>query len=153
MTAMRPADDLAAQVLRRGRPLRIKARGVSMLPFLRDGDVTFVMPAAGTEIGVGDVICYEMPPAGLFLHRVIERTRDRFVTKGDALRFTEVVDPGHILGKVVAVQRRGHVKRLDTRIARWRNRAIAVVSPLVPSLVSLAVPVRRIARAARAWGS
>lgn len=153
MTGIRPADELAAQVLRQGRPLRIKARGVSMLPFLRDGDVALVMPAAETAIGVGDVICYETPPGGLVLHRVIEHARDRFVTKGDALRFTEVVDPGYVLGKVVAVQRRGRVKRLDTRIARWSNRAIAAVSPLIPFLVAVAVRVRRVARAAPAWVS
>jgi len=49
---MRRADELAVQVLRRGHPLRIKTRGGSMLPFLRDGDVALVVPSARTEIGV-----------------------------------------------------------------------------------------------------
>ena len=120
-----------------------------MLPFVRDCDVVFVTPAAGAEIVVGDVICYETPPGGLSLHRVIERQPDRFVAKGDALPFSEVVEPGQILGKVVAVHRRGIVMRFDTQLARWRNRAIAALSPLVPSLVSLAVRVRHVVPAAR----
>ena len=145
---MRPADELAVQVLRRGAPLRIKARGGSMLPFLLDGDVALVTPAAGAEIGVGDVICYETPPGRLFMHRVIERRRERFVAKGDALTFTDLIDPEQVLGKVVAVQRRGSVTRLDTRIGRWRNRAIAAVSTLIPFPMALAILVRRIVRAA-----
>lgn len=145
---MRLADELAVQVLRRGASLRIKARGGSMLPFLLDGDVALVMPAAGTEISVGDVICYETPPGRLFLHRVIGRKRERFVAKGDALAFTDLIDPGQVLGKVVAVQRRGSVKRLDTRIGGWRNRAIAAVSGLIPVPIALAIRVRRIVRAA-----
>jgi hypothetical protein len=145
---MRSGDDLAADLLRRGAPLRIKARGGSMLPFLRDGDVALVMPAAGTEIGVGDVICYETAAGRLFLHRVIEHSRERFVAKGDALAFTECIDPGQVLGRVVAVQRCGGVKRLDTRIGRWRNRAIAGVSALIPVPVALAIRVRRLVRAA-----
>ena len=82
---MRSGDDLAADLLRRGGPLRIKARGASMVPFLWDGDVVLVVPSTGTEVGVGDVICYETSPGRLFLHRVIERRRERFVAKGDAL--------------------------------------------------------------------
>lgn len=113
-----------------------------MFPFLRDGEIVLVRPATGAEIVVGDVICYETPPSGLALHRVIERREDRLVAKGDALASTEAVDPDHVLGKVVAVQRRGAVKRLDTRIARWQHRAIAAISPLVPSLVFFAVRLR-----------
>jgi len=145
---MRSGDDLAADLLRRGGPLRIKARGASMVPFLWDGDVVLVVPSTGTEVGVGDVICYETSPGRLFLHRVIERRRERFVAKGDALTSTDAIDRRQILGKAVAIERRGSVKRLDTRIAWWRNRAIAAVSTLIPFFLALAIPVRRVVRAA-----
>jgi len=145
---MRAVEALAAQVLRSGGPLWIKTRGGSMFPFLRDGDVALVVPAAGTEIGVGDVICYETPPGRLFVHRVVDSKRDRLVAKGDALASATVIDLPQLLGKVVAIERRGSVKRLDTRIARWRNRAIALLSSLIPVLVALALRVRRVVRAA-----
>jgi hypothetical protein len=145
---MRPVDELAVHLLRRGARLRIKARGGSMMPFLWDGDVALVTPTEGKEVGVGDVICYETPPGKLFLHRVIARDRDRFVAKGDALAFTEVIDRAQLLGKVVAVERHGKVRRFDTRTGRWRNRAIASLSPFFPRLLPLALRLRRVWRAA-----
>ena len=145
---MRPVGELAAYLLRRGERLRIKARGGSMTPFLWDGDVVLVTPTDGREIGVGDVICYETPPGRLFLHRVIECNRDRFVAKGDALAFRDVIDRAQLLGKVVTVERRGKVRRLDTVAARWQNRAIAAISPMLPRLLSLAARLGRLRRAA-----
>jgi len=144
---VRPVDELAADLLRRGTPLRIKARGGSMTPFVRDGDVALVTPAAG-HVGIGDVICYETPAGKLLLHRLIARDGDRLVAKGDALAFAEILDRTRLLGKVVAVERHGTVKRFDTRVAQWRNRVIAVLSPCVPPLLLLALGVRRLWRMA-----
>ena len=145
---MRPVDELAADLLRRGSPLRIKARGGSMTPFVRDGDVALVTPAAAGHVSIGDVICYETPAGTLLLHRLIARDRDRLVAKGDALAFAEILDRTRLLGKVVAVERHGTVKRFDTRGAQWRNRVIAVLSPCVPPLLLLALGVRRVWRTA-----
>ena len=147
VTARRSVDELAMQVLRRDGHLRITARGSSMMPFIRDGDVVRITTTESTEVGVGDVVCYEKPPGRLFLHRVIGRNGDGFVAKGDALAFTELVERAHVLGKVTTVERHGRGRRLDTRTARWRNRAIAVLSPLLPRLLSLALGLRRV------WGA
>ncbi len=84
----------------------------------------------------------------LFLHRVIRRDGLRVETKGDALSFTGVIDPRQVLGTAIAIERRGRIKRLDSRGARWRNRVIASLSHLVPPLVSVALRVRRALRAA-----
>jgi hypothetical protein len=145
---VRPFDELAADLLRRGSPLRIKARGGSMTPFVRDGDVALVAPIDGRKVGIGDVICYETPTGKLLLHRLIAGDRDRVVAKGDALTFVEVIDRTRLLGKVVAVERHGTVKRLDTRVAGWRNRVIALLSPFLPPLLLLALRVRRFWRTA-----
>ena len=118
-----------------------------MMPFIRDGDVVGVTTTESTEVGVGDVVCYEKPPGRLFLHRVIGLAGDGFVAKGDALAFTELVERAHVLGKVITVERRGRGRRLDTRTARWRNRAIALLSPWLPLLLALARGLRRV------WGA
>jgi ribosomal protein L35AE/L33A len=115
-----------------------------MLPFIWDGDLVLVSPADGSEILVGDVICYRTPPGRLVLHRVIRRDGERLVVKGDALDFTELVPPGQVLGKVMAIERRGRLWRL----ARWQNRAFVLLSPVLPRLLPLAIRVRRIFRAA-----
>jgi len=148
VTTVYPAEELAAQVLRRGQHLRIKARGGSMLPFIWDGDVVLVTPTAPTSIVIGDVVCYETAPGRLFLHRIIRRDGDRFVTKGDALSSAEVIEPTELLGKVVGIERRGGISRLDTRAGRWRNRAAVCVSHVVPRLLPLALRLRRGLRAA-----
>ncbi len=145
---VRPADELAAEVLRRGAPLWIKARGASMLPFVWDGDVVLVTPTSWTAIGVGDVVCYETPPGRLFLHRVIERTDGRFIAKGDALVSTDVIDRTQLLGKVSAIERHGRITRLDGRRARWRNRMIVSAGRLSPVFVAAAFGLRRAVRAA-----
>jgi hypothetical protein len=147
-TDVRPGDELAALVLRAGRSLRIKTRGGSMLPFLRDGDVAIVVPTPSDRVAVGDVICYESPPGRLFLHRVIRRDSTGFVTKGDALRFTECVDAAAVLGTVVAVERDGRRARWDSDGARRFNRTIVFVSDLLPLILAVALPMRRFLRAA-----
>jgi len=137
-------EELAGEFLKKGGRLRIKARGASMVPSLWDGDLVQVAPAGGRNILVGDVICYETSPGRLFLHRVIRRDGEGFVAKGDALAFSEVISPRQVLGKAVAVERHGRVRRLDSRPARWRNRLMVFVSPFLPGLLPLAIRVRRV---------
>lgn len=148
MSRMGLGEELASELLRSGGWLRMKARGGSMVPFIWDGDLLLVSPAESSAIRVGDVICYQTLPGQLFLHRVIMRDGERLVTKGDALACTELIGPGHVLGKVVAIERRGRSRRLDTGIARWRNRMIVFLSPCLPKLLPLAIWLRRIWRAA-----
>jgi Peptidase S24-like len=140
--------DVAGQLLRQGGCLKIKARGGSMIPFVLDGDVAVVRPSVADAIRVGDVICYQTAPGRLFLHRVIGRDGDAFIAKGDALPFTEIVRSAHLLGRVVALERRGRLLPLDTWTARWRSRAIAACSPFLPRLLPLALGLRRAWRGA-----
>ena len=114
-----------------------------MVPFLLDGDVVHVRPAAPEEIAAGDVICYEASPGKLILHRMIRRHGENVIAKGDALPFTDVVDSRRLLGKAVARERRGRTMRLDTPMVRWSNHLIARLSPAVSSLTPLALLVRR----------
>jgi len=143
-TAGLAVNELAVEMLRRGGRLRIKARGTSMMPFIRDGDIVVVATAETTDIAVGDVICYDASPRSIVLHRVIARAGDRFVAKGDALGSRELVPFPQLLGKAIGLERQGTVRRLDTRVARWRNRTIAAVSPLLPALLFLALRLRRV---------
>jgi len=140
-------DALAAQSLRRGNPLRLRARGGSMLPFFLDGDDVVVRPVAAAEVGIGDVICYEPPSGGLCLHRVIGRDERGFVTRGDALAYAEIVPAHALLGLVSARERGGRRVALDTPRARRCGRVIVAVAPVLARLLP---PARRLRRAARA---
>jgi hypothetical protein len=142
-------DDLAAQSLRRGNTLRVRARGSSMLPFFLDGDVLVVRAAAVAEVGIGDVICYEPPAGGLCLHRVIARRERGFVTRGDALTYVEMVPDSAVLGVVVARERAGRRAVLDTPRARRQGRLVARLAPVIARLLPLARGLRRALRAVR----
>jgi signal peptidase I len=133
--------------LRRGSRLRLRARGGSMLPFLRDGDLLVVRPAAAAEVGVGDVICYVPPSGGLCLHRVIAREDRGFVTRGDALAYVEIVPAAAVLGLVIGRERRGRRVALDTPAARRRARLVVAVAPVLARLLPLAGALRRAGRA------
>lgn len=119
-----------------------------MIPFLLDGDLVQVVPTEGRDIRVGDVICYETSPERLFLHRVIGRDGERFVAKGDALAFSEIVAPRQVLGKAVVIERHGRTRRLDSKPAQWANRTMVFASPFIPGLLPLALSVRRTWKAA-----
>jgi hypothetical protein len=140
-------DGLAAQSLRRGNTLRLRARGSSMLPFVLDGDVLVVRAASAAEVEIGDVICYEPPAGGLCLHRVIARRGRGFVTRGDALTYVEMVPDTTVLGLVVARERAGRRAALDTTRARRRGRLIAHLAPALARLLPLARGLRRALRA------
>jgi signal peptidase I len=129
--------------LRRGNTLRLRARGGSMLPFLLDGDIVEVRPAVAAEVRVGDVICYEPPPGGLCLHRVIGREERGFVTRGDALAYVDTVPDVALLGVVIARERHGRRAALDTSRARRRGRLIAAVAPVLARLLPLVRGLRR----------
>jgi hypothetical protein len=118
-----------------------------MLPFLRDGDLLEVQPAATAGLGIGDVICYEPPSGGLCLHRVIAREKRGFVTRGDALAHVETVPDAAVLGVVTALERSGRRRSLQTPAARRRARLIARTAPVVARLLPLARLLRRAARA------
>jgi len=120
-----------------------------MLPFLRHGDVLHVRPLPAAAVRVGDVICYAPSPGRLHLHRVVARDERGFVTRGDALSYVEDVPASAVLGRVIARERGGRLRRLDTPAARRAGRAIVVAAPLVAPVIPLARALRRAWRTVR----
>jgi hypothetical protein len=93
-----------------------------MRPRLHDGDVVRIDPVDPARIAVGDVICYESEPGRLAVHRVVDRTGGHVLTKGDALAWIECVPVERILGRVTAVEPRGRLGRIVTRIVGFVRR-------------------------------
>ena len=120
-----------------------------MLPFLRHGDVLHVRPLPTAAVCVGDVICYAPSPGRLHLHRVVARDERGFVTRGDALPYVEDVPASAVLGRVIARERGGRLRRLDTPAARRAGRAIAAAAPLVARVLPVARAVYRTWRTVR----
>jgi len=75
---------LMQEVLSKGASFRFQARGWSMTPFIRDGDVVTVAPSAKIRPSFGRVVAFIHPDTGrLVIHRVIDRHGSAFLIQGD----------------------------------------------------------------------
>ena len=77
--------DLSQRLLSMGLGFRFQARGTSMEPAIRDGDLLQVMPVVAEELGRGDIVLFA-DGANFRAHRlvVVDRVRGIFVTRGDS---------------------------------------------------------------------
>jgi signal peptidase I len=121
-------EDLSSEVLDSGKRLRFRAKGGSMHPFVRNGDLLLVEPVDGSAVKLGEVAFYRTENGGIAAHRVVGRHRsdgrEFLATKGDAVRGTSHAVPcSEVLGRVVAIERQGAEVRLDG----GRARAVALV--------------------------
>ena len=134
---------LLRAVLERGVPFRFRAKGFSMSPFIRDGDVITIHPLAGRIPGAGEVVAFLHPKTGkVAVHRIIRRSGDDFYLKGDnAPDMDGLVPRENVLGFVKHIERRG--KRVHLGLGPER-RLIARASGWKP-FVGLVAAVRKLA--------
>ena len=94
-------------VLGKGVPFRFRARGASMRPFIRDGDVITVTPLSGNLPRYGDVAAFIRPGTRqLVIHRVVGKSNGSFLIKGDnSFRDDGFIPLANILGRVTKVER------------------------------------------------
>jgi signal peptidase I len=104
--------ELAVALLQAGKALRFHARGTSMNPLVRDGDVLLVWPVDARSVRVGDIILGSSAPGQVVVHRVVRRlsasTGHSFVLQGDqAAQPDGLVAEALVYGKLVAIERDG----------------------------------------------
>jgi hypothetical protein len=111
--------ETVTSLLRDGQSVRFRAHGWSMFPAIRDGELITVAPLGGAPVGTGDIVLFRHR-RGVTAHRVIGLRLSRgrvagIIARGDAAHSPdEPIAPDHLLGRVVAVERRG---RQDSRRA------------------------------------
>ena len=104
--------DLVLDAVRISGKVKLKVAGASMVPALWPGDLVSVRHCAPSELGPGSVIVFRQNQR-LIIHRLIHRTGDSIVTRGDARpRFDENVRAGDVLGFVETVVRNGRSVKL-----------------------------------------
>ena len=117
-------ESLIDEVLSKGDTLRFRARGVSMQPFIRDGDILEIQPNGGELFRTTDIVLCKSPKGKLVAHRIVGikpgEGHDKLIIQGDALGQPDGnIDPGDVLGKVVAVIHDGGYRRVDTPLMRF----------------------------------
>jgi hypothetical protein len=121
--------ELAAEALRSGGAVRLRAWGLSMLPSLWPGDVLTIEGSSHFVPVPGDIVLI-LRNQRPFVHRV-EEIRDcsgrrQWITRGDAMPQSDpLAEDSEMLGKVVFIQRNRRViipsQRLSTtaRLLAW----------------------------------
>ena len=100
---------LLRAVLDKGAPVRFRAKGFSMSPFIKNEDLVTLSPLQNASPGMGDVIAFVLQGTDkLCVHRVVGKKGDFYVTKGDnTSEADESVPREKILGFVTRVERDG----------------------------------------------
>ncbi len=106
---------LSRELLGEGCEIRIQARGASMSPAIRDGEIVYLKPATAAELRKGDIVLTNA--CGSFkLHRLLvaDAASDVFITRGDCGQENDpAVGTQEILGVAVAKE-----VRVGRRIVR-----------------------------------
>jgi signal peptidase I len=105
---------LIAAVLDKGVPFRFTAKGHSMSPFIKDGDIITLHPINEDKLKMGEVVAvFHEPYEKLMVHRLIEKQGWFCILKGDNNPGPdETVSMEKLLGVVKKVERNGEKIRL-----------------------------------------
>jgi signal peptidase len=136
--------ELIRAVLDKGVPFRFKAKGISMHPFIRNGDVITVYPLSGTSPRYGDVVAFIRPNTStLIVHRVVGKGDDSFLIRGDNTGYFDGLIPTtNILGYVTKVERNDREAYLGLGLERFLIAFLTRRGLLLPLLS----PIRRLIR-------
>src|SRR3989454_7882575 len=135
-------NEITGELLRCGNRVRFRAVGASMQPTIEDGELITVAPVEPAAVKRGDILLYR-GERGLIAHRLVGLRRSvkgedvRYLLQGDAsVDRDDPVQPGQVLGRVVAVRRGGRSRALDTRTANIL-RLVRQAAVLVRSAIDL----------------
>lgn len=138
----RSLTGLLIAVLAKGRPFRFRARGASMSPLIKDGDVVTIAPPGGAGPRPGEIVAFVHPATGnIAVHRLVRRAGGRFAARGDNADVEDGTLPSdRILGVVTSVERGGRKvgpsgRRSGPALAflsrtGWLDRGLALVRRL-----------------------
>jgi signal peptidase I len=132
--------ELIEAVHEKGASFRFQARGHSMTPAIRDGDIITVSPLKDILPRRGDVLAFRHPGLPqMLVHRVLHTMARKYFIKGDNCPEADGWIPAeNILGLISKVERQGRSRFWPNRSApsAWAN-SYLLLYPLWP-------PVRRV---------
>ena len=125
---------LRKEAIKKGHSVQTLARGYSMFPFLRKGDLLTVEPVSMDKIKRGDVVVFEMEEKWI-AHRVIKiRNGEKgleFMLQGDTcIAFDPVVDKENFIGLVSVFTRSNSKRDLSIGVLHFWRKLILVLGVL-----------------------
>jgi hypothetical protein len=103
-------------------PIRLKATGSSMTPFIRDGDVLTISPKSKINPSLGKVVAFvNAEKQNLLIHRIIKVKAHSLLIKGDnSYEKTDGwIDRNQILGCVTRIERDERDIRFGLGVERY----------------------------------
>jgi signal peptidase I len=136
---------IAREILVSGHSLQFRARGGSMRPLIRDGDLLEIAPLQPNQLSRGDILLYQHSSSQLLVHRLvgIEKTgqQTRLLMQGDAVVHTDGWSTSEqVLGRVVSIHRANRKISLKQPSQRWLAAALAHLLPPLKNIYSFARP-------------
>lgn len=119
---------LLQERLQSGASVTVQVTSHSMWPLLSAGDNIIIVQTSTNQLQPGDIITF-LTDQGLLTHRfwgfVPQQEPLHLLTRGDQPRsFDPPTAATHLLGRVVACQRRSRLLRLDVGAGRWLDRQL-----------------------------
>lgn len=102
---MKVDQELFSEVLRdalaRGKSVRLRVQGVSMLPWLPEGQQVCVRPAAGRALRRGDIALFLRESGRAILHRIVRVRQEGGTVRYDCLGDSERGNPELVMASAV----------------------------------------------------
>jgi len=140
--------ELVKDVLSKRVECRFRAKGYSMSPFIKDGDVITLSSLQGDLPRIGDVVAFIHPVNDkLVIHRVIEKRNGSYCVMGDnALGMDGLIPANNILGCVKEINRDGKNLRIGLGPERFLIAFLNRRGLLFPLLVPVWKLIRPLVR-------
>lgn len=114
---MKPFETVVQDLLADGLSVRFRARGDSMYPTIRDGEMVDIVPCDASSLRRGDIVLAAMM-RGMTLHRIVRITADGIITRGDNATDDD--------GTIASAKLLGKAANRTTRKNEWRSAAKSV---------------------------
>ena len=140
-------DDVSLETSSKGHPWRVKSRGESMYPLIKNGDTLLIDPLKADELNPGDIAFYRLPSGNFVAHRFIKiNSSGLLLTNGDSLRqYDELVAEEQVFGKVIQIEHNGRALKLVGRLNNLNTRLITLLARYrVPFQITLKKTLGRV---------
>ena len=129
--------ELIEAVHEKGASFRFQAKGYSMTPAIRNGDIITISPLKGLMPRRGDVVAFRHPERPqMLVHRVLHTNVKKYFIKGDNCSAADGWIPAeNILGLISRVERQGKARPWPNRAtpSPWAN-GYLLLYPLWPPM-------------------